>query len=87
MGDPVIYDNADQAALARYNQARGQGMDDKAARQESWDEWWNSVQSQRQARGVYMLKDAPAFQWVGYSPYVKPDAQVLVGSGAAAGNQ
>ena len=87
LGDPVIYDNADQAALARYNQARGQGMDDQAARQESWNEWWNSVQSQRNARGIYKLANNPFFEWVGDAPApgTAPESEIVVGSGAAGG--
>jgi hypothetical protein len=88
LGDPAIYDNADQAALARYNQARGQGMDDQAARQESWNEWWNSVQAQRQARGIYKLANNPFFEWVGNAPApgTAPESDVAVGSGAVGGD-
>jgi hypothetical protein len=55
MGSPQIYDNADRAAVDRYNAARQQGMDDQAAREESFKEWWSSVQGQRRARGVYQF--------------------------------
>ena len=51
LGDPEIYDKADQASAARYNEARSQGKDDQGARQESWDEWWKQVRSGRQASG------------------------------------
>ena len=68
MGDPAIYDNADQVAAARYNEARGQGMDDQAARQESWESWWQSVQSARQAQGIRRNPTAPGVEWVGPVP-------------------
>ncbi|MEO7476820.1 MAG: hypothetical protein ABIY46_15965, partial [Gemmatimonadales bacterium] len=55
MGSPEIYDQADRAAIHRYNEARAAGAGDEAARQQSFDEWWKSVQDQRRARGVYQF--------------------------------
>ena len=52
MGSPVIYDNADRAAVERYNNARQSGLDDAAARQQSYEEWWRSAQEQRRVWGA-----------------------------------
>jgi hypothetical protein len=79
MGSPVIYDRADQAALSRYVDARARGLNDQAARQESFEGWWKSVRAQRAARKIYNL---PGAQWV-----VEPDgATGPSGSGAAPAN-
>jgi hypothetical protein len=83
LGDPAIYDNADAAALGRYTQARNQGLDDQAARQESWETWWNSVQDARRAAGIRLNPVSPGHEWVG----PVPQGQVVVGTGAMAGSK
>jgi hypothetical protein len=55
MGSPEIYDNADRAAVARYDAARQSGMDDQAARAESFKEWRQAAQDGRRARGIYQF--------------------------------
>jgi hypothetical protein len=52
MGSPEIYDNADRAAVARYDAARQSGLDDQAARAESFKEWWQAAQDGRRAPGI-----------------------------------
>lgn len=55
MGDPIIYDNADRAAQMQYEASRQSGMSDQAARAESFNAWWQSVQGQRRFRGVMQI--------------------------------
>jgi hypothetical protein len=74
MGSPEIYDNADRAAVARYNAARQAGMDDQGARAESFKEWWQSAQDQRRARGIYQFPGVfPAEPGGGSWPEYVPD--------------
>lgn len=68
MGSPEIYDNADRAAIERYNSARESGLDDAAARQQSYEEWWRSTQAQRRARGVYQIPGGFGDAWSEWVP-------------------
>lgn len=73
LGNPEIYDNADRAAVESYNSARQSGLDDGAARQQSYEDWWRSAQEQRRAKGIYQYPGGygqPAGEWV----YERPAA-------------
>jgi hypothetical protein len=68
LGGPEIYDNADRAAVEHYNAARQSGLDDAAARQQSYEEWWRSAQAQRRARGIYQFPGAFGDAWAEWVP-------------------
>lgn len=82
LGDPAIYDNADRAAVQRYNSARQSGLDDAAARQQSYEEWWRSSQEQRRANGIYQIPGGFGDQWAEWVP-----AQPIGSGSAPSGSQ